>query len=193
VRLVCPSCGAIASAEAWANDAAWRQCLQVALELPSAVQQRTLPYIGLFRPAPSPRAGEGGVRGKGLSSARALRLIKDLRDLVVRGSIQWAGGEERPAGSMLWAEALDAVLARRPTALENHNYLRRVAWEMAKGGAARVETRRELDRQAKSGARAPSPQPSPARGDVETEGEQPATPEQLEAVKATLRGFLAKE
>jgi hypothetical protein len=205
MRLRCPSCGAIASADTWANDSACRQCLQVGFELPSAVQQRVLQYLGLFR------------KGKcGLPWTRALRLFKDLRDLVARGTVQWDGGEERPASPMLWADALDAVLARRPHALENHNYLRRVAWEMAKGGAARTETRRELDRQAKSGAHAQLPvipaqagiqegslDPGLRRGDDRSRdgdrgggddhGEQRATREQIAAVKQALKGFLAKE
>ncbi len=132
MRLICPGCGAMASAEAWGNDAAARQFIDGLTRLSGPVQLRVLPYLGLFRQG-----------GRGLTWSRAQKLLDGLAQLTLTGMVQWEGGEERPAPPMLWAEALDAVLARRPKALTNHNYLRHVAWEMAVGAAGQVERERE--------------------------------------------------
>ncbi len=133
MRLICPSCGACHSLEAWRNDPAWRQFAEALVKLPGPVQSRVLPYLGLFR------KGE-----RGLTAMRALKILDELVNLVKPGTIRWEGGEERPAPPTLWAEALDVVLDRRPQALKNHNYLRHVAWEMARGLAAKIERDREM-------------------------------------------------
>ncbi len=132
MRLVCPSCGAVHSLEAWRNEPAWRQFAEALVKLPGPVQSRTLPYLALFR------RGE-----RGLTAVRALKILDELVGLVALGTIRWEGGEERPAPPQLWAEALDAVLERRPQGLKNHNYLRHVAWETARGLAAKIERDRE--------------------------------------------------
>ena len=49
MRLICPSCGAIASAEAWQNDSHCRYFYEALVQLPPPVLSRTLPYLGLFR------------------------------------------------------------------------------------------------------------------------------------------------
>lgn len=144
MRLTCPCCGASASIEAWMNDTAWRQFAECLVrEVPSMLQVRVLPYLGLFRALP--RAG-GGVT-HGLSPTRALRILKDLAALVGKSTIRWKHGEERPASVQLWAAALDATLAARPTELTDHHYLVSVAYDMARGGAVAAEHRRETDRQ----------------------------------------------
>jgi hypothetical protein len=132
MRLVCPSCGAIASLEAWSNDAAWRKFAELLVKLPGTVQERALPYLGLFRQG-----------DRGLTPRRAVKLIGDLMALVDPGTVHWDGGETRPASAALWAAALDATLARRPQGLTNHNYLRHVAWEMARNESASRESTKE--------------------------------------------------
>lgn len=128
MRLICPSCGAEASLEAWQNDATFRQLVDVISKLPGPVASRTPAYLGLFR------------RGKrGLTWQRALRIASDLLDLVGPGTVHWDNEEERPAPAQHWAAALDIVLARRPTALEDHNYLRKICWQEARGLAAEAE------------------------------------------------------
>ncbi len=132
MKLTCPACGAVASAEAWVNDASCRQFMDELTRLPGPVQVRTLPYIALFRKSK-----------RGLSWPRALRIIKTLSELVHEGTVQWDGGELRPAPPYLWAEAMDRTIDRSPKALENHNYLRKIAWEMAEKLAAKAERERE--------------------------------------------------
>lgn len=188
MRLICPSCGAIASAEAWENDAAARQALDVVTRLPGVVQSRVLPYLGLFRQG-----------GRGLTWTRALRLLQQLQDMVESGTVRWEGGELRPCPPTVWAAALDAVLARRPKGLKNHNYLRHVAWEMAAGQAAREERAAERHRlgrahvpESTEGAdRPPGRQDAgvlPA-GTPECEEDRPATEEERRAVLEMLKAF----
>jgi hypothetical protein len=135
MRLICPSCGAVASAEAWMNDSIIRNFFEAALKLPSAVQIRTLHYLGLFR------QGE-----KALPWRRALTLVRSLKDLTEPDTVHWQGGEERPVTSEIWGRAMEATLASGPKGLKNHNYLRHVAWEMAAELAAKAETDREAAR-----------------------------------------------
>lgn len=165
MRLVCPACGAAASAEAWGNDAATRRFMEALTRLPAPVQARALPYLGLFR------RGE-----KGLAWPRAERLLASLLELVSPGRVRWEGGEDRPAPPDLWAKALDAVLDRRPQGLSNHNYLRHVAWEMASELAAREERRREAEK-----AWRPTPP-----------GADPPSEEDLVDIRGMMKDFLGK-
>lgn len=158
MRLICPSCGAIASAEAWQNETTVRQFLGVLEKLPGVVRDRALPYLGLFRSG----------RKTGLSWPRALRVLSGLVDLVEPGTVHWDGGETRPCPPAVWAAALDALLARRPTDLENHNYLRRVAWDKAEQLASLEERSKEY---ASSHRQHADPGP-------ETVNDAPMTPEQ---------------
>ncbi|MHB8772982.1 MAG: hypothetical protein ACYC7J_18460 [Syntrophales bacterium] len=135
MRLVCPSCGAVASGEAWMNDSIIRNFFETAMKLPSPVQTRMLHYLGLFRQG-----------GKALPWRRALTLARSLRDLTEQETVHWQGGETRPATADLWGRAMEATLASGPKGLKNHNYLRHVAWEMAAELAARAEEDREKAR-----------------------------------------------
>lgn len=128
MRLVCPACGATASIEAWQNDVVIRQFEAKFMGLPAIVQPRVTPYLGLFR------------RGdQGLAWRVALKHLTALADLIALKRVSWERSESRPAPPELWAEALDAVLARSPRGLTNHNYLRHTAYDLAATLAAREE------------------------------------------------------
>lgn len=139
MRLICPSCGAIASAESWQNDATVRNFLEAIIKLPSAVQIRTLHYLALFRQG-----------NKALPWRRALNLAKSLRDLTDQEVVHWQGGETRPVTVEIWGRAMEATIASGPKGLKNHNYLRHVAWEMAADLAAKTEEDREAKRRKRS-------------------------------------------
>ena len=126
--MVCPSCGASASLEAWLNDRDWRDLVALIPRVPAQLQVRAISYLGLFR---------SGSRS--LKPAKACKVLVGLLDLVEPGTVHWDRSETRPAPLELWAQALDAVIDRRPTALSNHNYLKHTAWEMAAGLAAKAE------------------------------------------------------
>lgn len=136
MRLTCPACGAAASLECWMNDATVRQVIDVVAKLPGGVAARTPAYLGLFR------RGE-----RGLSWPRALKIVVSLQALVSAGTVHWEGSEERPAPPLLWAESIDRLLAQRPEALTDHNYLRKIAWTNAKPLAVQAERDSERGRE----------------------------------------------
>ena len=136
MRLVCPSCGATASAEAWTNDAAVRYALEALVQLPAPVLLQALPYLGLFR------KGKNALPWK-----RAQILIRSLKELVTTGTVHVQGGETRPCSAAIWGAAMEATIDARPKGLKNHNYLRQVAWDKAAELASTVENNREAARQ----------------------------------------------
>lgn len=158
MRLICPSCGAIASAEAWMNDSIIRNFFETALRLPSPVQIRTLHYLGLFRQ---------GTRA--LPWRRALTLAKSLRDLTEQETVHWQGGETRPVTPEIWGTAMEATLASNPKGLRNHNYLRKCAYDLAAELAARAEADREAARKRRTREvdEAPAPLSETARQAIE--------------------------
>ena len=99
--------------------------------------------------------------------------------MIDAGSVQWDGREARPAPPQLWAQAMNAVLERRPTALNNHNYLRHVAWQLAEGLAARTERDRAVRRESMSDLRV----------DVSPEVSEEERAEVLRRLKEFSKGF----
>jgi len=137
MRLTCPGCGLVASAEAWANDAACREAFAEIVNLPPAVAKVALPYMSLFRPAKT-----------ALTWTKAHRLLKELRGLVEAGHVQVSGKVARPCSPQMWAMAIEEMLARRDRldrSLPNHNYLRQVAHGLADRADSQAETRRNQD------------------------------------------------
>jgi len=154
MRLVCPSCGATHSAEAWVNDSAVRYSFEALIKLPSPVLQQCLPYLGLFRQ---------GTRA--LPWRRALVIIRSLHDLVEPRTVHWQGGETRPCTPEIWAKAMESTIAAGPKGLKNHNYLRKIAWEQAAELATKAEADREAARQRRRDEddEGPAPMPESAR------------------------------
>jgi len=136
MKLICPACGATASAEAWTNDAAVRYALEALVQLPAPVLLQSLPYLGLFR------KGTNALPWK-----RAQILIRSLKELVTTGNVHVQGGETRPCSVAIWGAAMEATIDARPKGLKNHNYLRQVAWDKAAELAGKVEVDREAARQ----------------------------------------------
>lgn len=123
MKMVCPSCGAVHSAEAWQNDADARQCLRIIGELPHDVSRRALPYLALFRP----------LSGRGLAWSKALRVLSELQEHVSRSYVQWENKVARPNSAQAWGEAMERVIARPPKKLplSSHGYLRSIAYDIA--------------------------------------------------------------
>ena len=133
MKLTCPCCGAVASAEAWQNDLEARAVLAAAIKLDEPIPRQLLPYLGLFRPAE-----------RSLSWKRTARLIQELSGLVATGYVQVQGKPARPCPPQVWALAMEQMTERgmaisRP--MGNHNYLRKVAWQLADKLDADIEAR----------------------------------------------------
>lgn len=151
MKLICPACGAQASVEAWKNDTDCRAAMAAVIELPPAVQQRAFAYVGLFR----------SLSGRGITWAKALKVLRELVEMVKPGTVQWEGWEERPAPPSLWAKAMDQTLLKVTPPLQNHNYLRRTTWSMAEQLAGQSERQREDDLRRRAPAPAVPALPAP--------------------------------
>ena len=132
MKLTCPACGAVASAEAWENDMVIREAFLVITSLPHPIPRVLLSYLSLFRP---------GQRALGWK--KALRLTREISSLVAAGHVQVKGKVARPCPPHLWAQAMEQMAERRVSLslpLKNHNYLRQVAYHIADREDAARET-----------------------------------------------------
>lgn len=171
MKLVCPACGATASRECWENDAAARQFEGLIVTLHPLIQPHVTRYIGMFRKG-----------DRGLAWKRALRLLGEVKAMIDAGTIQWDGGETRPAPVTLWAEVMEGMLDRGLKELDNHNYLRKVVWDKARGQAARAEAATEERR--RHAIREP---------EKVSEEESAQVKDMFQAFKSDPRAFLEKE
>ncbi len=132
MRLICPACGAIASAETWLNDGVCREVLARITGLPAPLPKVALGYLGLFRP------GERGLTWK-----KALQLADEITALVAVGYVSVAGKVDRDCGPVIWAQAMEQMIEQRGRLrlpMKNHNYLRQIAWEIADSEDRRNES-----------------------------------------------------
>jgi hypothetical protein len=133
--LTCPACGATASAPAWEIDMDARTTLQALIQLPRPVAKQALSYLGLFRPAK-----------RALSWRKAGKIINDLAVLVNTGYVEVQGKPARPCPPHLWGQGMEQMAGRtdldRPMA--NHNYLKKIVWQLADQADAGVESRRRV-------------------------------------------------
>lgn len=123
MKLVCPACGAIASAEIWLNDALCRDAFAAVAGLPAPLPKTVLGYLGLFRPSQT-----------GLTWKKSLRLATEISALTACGYVSVQGRVDRPCPPRVWAQAMEQMVERRQALslpLKNHNYLRQVAWQIA--------------------------------------------------------------
>lgn len=134
MKLVCPSCGLTASAEAWENDAVAREVLVAVAALPAPVPAVALRYLALFRPDK-----------QALRWQKAGKIVSDLAKSVQISHVQVQGKVARPCPPRIWAAAMEQMVERRESIrrpLPNHNYLKQVAWQLADEEDARCEATR---------------------------------------------------
>jgi len=135
MRLVCPSCGAIHSAEAFVNDEQARRFLDLLVGMDASIQRALLHYIAFFRPE----------SGKGLRWTRAVNLLEELKKLIEAEYIEWDKKKPIKNNVRYWALALDKMIDSPPKRLplKNHNYLRVIAYEIAEEEDRGLEEERE--------------------------------------------------
>jgi hypothetical protein len=158
-------------------------------ELPAEVQPWMDEYLHLFAPE---------LKKMGL--ARATRIVAELLEMVRSGTVQIQGEAARPAPVGVWTVALRKTIAgvrRKGGRLENHNYLRKVAFAEAGPGAVKAEldlyeehrSRSRSPAQAEGGrqqvsARKPfSPLPKELREDAVNEEERTEVVEMLRSFR----------
>lgn len=131
MKLICPSCGAIASSDAWSNDETCRAALALIAGLPSPLPKVVLGYLSLFRPGKT-----------GLTWKKALRLAEEISGLATCGYVSAPGKVDRPCPARIWGQAMEQMTEKRSSLtlpLKNHNYLRQVAWQLADQEDAKTE------------------------------------------------------
>ena len=160
MRLICPSCGAVHSIDAWLNDELARKCLVQAAELPGPVLSRLWGYLALFRP---------GARG--LRWGRVQRLLADLSGLIRAGYIQHARRVARPAGPEIWGQAMERMIDHPPCKLplKNHNYLRAIVYDLADAADRTAEVARNAAERSGNAVTPRAPAQNTARFSVSPE------------------------
>jgi len=111
-----------------------------------------------------------------------VKLAGELRDLVAAGHVQWDTGVARPCPPRIWHDAIQTMLGRAGLRLplENHNYLRRIAYDLADRQDRAAETARNRAERDGSARRSD-------RSDRSDPSDQPATvlsPEQVREMAA---------
>ncbi len=132
MKLACPSCAAIASADAWLNDVNCRETLLVACRLPAPLPRIVLSYLSLFRPGK-----------QSLTWKKALRLALEVEAFAAKGFVSVQGRIDRDCPARIWAQAMEQMVERRvglTLPLPNHTYLSKVAYDLAEQTNRRTET-----------------------------------------------------
>lgn len=141
MRATCPDCGASGHVSAFMADDDGKRLAAALLELPAEVQRPALGYLSLFKPPKN-----------ALSSARALRIVQQLQQLVAARTVcrDERSNMARVATPAMWAEGIEQMLAQRGSLalpLPSHGYLRAVVFGLADQADARAERALEQQRQ----------------------------------------------
>lgn len=166
MNLICPSCGARHSAEAWENDRHARECVMAVAGLPRPVAGLALRYLAFFRP-----------RKRALSWARAGKLLGEVKALLEKERVSWNHAPARPNAVRAWAEAMERMIAHPPRQLPlgNHRYLTSVAYGILDEMDKESERRHVERERSGSGIRRKT---GPPVKDLE-----PITPDEMRAIR----------
>ncbi|GEM_PF-2727561 len=123
MRLKCPACRTLAGADSWAAEVDVEAVMKIGFDLPSEVSRRMLAYLALFRP----------VSGRPMAWSTTRTHAEVLQELVGYGIIEWDKRAPRPNNITAWANAMEKMIQNPPRhlPLKNHNYLRKMAYEIA--------------------------------------------------------------
>ncbi len=110
-------------------------------DLPPQLARAAVGYLALFKPPKTE-----------LRTTRATKLIAELATLVAAGTITRDDRSDlrRPASVAVWIAGIEQLLASPPSGLPlpNHNYLRKVVYDLADGADATAERQREASMRA---------------------------------------------
>jgi hypothetical protein len=123
MKLICPGCGVVASAETWSNDELCRETLLVISRLSAPLPKAVLGYLSLFRPGK-----------QALTWKKALRLAGEIEQLVATGYVHVQGKVDRTCPPSMWARAMEQMVEQRGALrlpMASHNYLAKIAWDLA--------------------------------------------------------------
>jgi hypothetical protein len=150
MNLTCPCCSVEFPIEAGFNDADGKRLAVLFAEMEPDLGRAAIGYLRLFKP---PKTA--------LRIARAIKIVQQLVELVSRGSVcrDERGDVRRPATPAVWSQAIEQMLQGKQKLvlpIENHNYLRAIAFAIADSIDAKAEQNREQERRSVR-TRAPEP------------------------------------
>jgi hypothetical protein len=128
ITTVCTGCGLRQPIEAGLVEDDAKRLAAVLADMEPALARAALAYLRLFKPAKSE-----------LRIVRAAKILRDLQDLVATGTVcrDERSGERKAAPVAAWVAGIEKMLAAPPSdQIENHNYLRKVVWNVADDIAA---------------------------------------------------------
>lgn len=139
MHLTCPSCHDRFPIAAGFLDDDGKRLAALLADMEPVLGRAVIGYLRLFKPA-----------RQGLRIARAVKLVRDLNELVRVGSVcrDERGGVRRPATPAMWAEGIEQMLAESAgltLPLTNHRYLRAIVYGLADKADADRERQREAD------------------------------------------------
>lgn len=160
MKTACPACGAIYSIDSLIEHDGARALVAEFAALSGPLAGALLRYLGMFRP---PK--------RALSWDRAARLLAELAPMIREARVE-RRGRTYPAPRDAWIAAIEHMLDHRDRLtlpLKSHGYLIEVLIGAIEQAEARKEARQEdrlAGRTVVGGAAvAPSPQPSPIKGE----------------------------
>lgn len=185
MRVTCPDCGASGHVSAFMADDDGKRLAAALLELPAEVQRPALGYLSLFKPPKN-----------ALSSARALRIVQQLQQLVAAGTVSRDERTNlvRTATTAMWAEGIEQTLSQRGSLtlpLAGHGYLRTVVFGLADQADARAE--RAVEQQRQAGQHRKAEQAKPQMTATERYDNQVAWLRQRLSIKAISREEFDRE
>lgn len=127
MRAICPLCGAYGPLEIFLVEDEARQAALAVHGLPGTLPRLIWAYLGLWR-----KPGASKV----MTWRRVGKVLRELTDLAMADEVQWKGGRVVPNSAEFWVQGITLMLDKdaagkleRP--IENNNYLRAVAYELA--------------------------------------------------------------
>ncbi len=190
MQVTCPCCLERFPVEAGFIDGEGKQLAAMFAAMEPALGRSVVAYLRLFKPART-----------GLRTARAIRLVEDLLDLVGPGTVcrDERSGLRRPASAAVWAAGIEQLLAtsgKLALPLQNHHYLRAVVFGLAEQADAAAERTKEAALRAGIRASTPSTRETPLQpqlkwleNQLRTGATDQATyDDQVQAARITLGG-----
>jgi hypothetical protein len=120
----CQTCGTIAPIEWFLSETDHRQVEGILVEIPREIGGLIWHYLALFKPE----------SGKAMQIKKAARLLSEIKQLTTKGHVQYEKKVARPCPPRIWALAIEQMIERRShlsLPMPNHNYLIKIAWDLA--------------------------------------------------------------
>jgi hypothetical protein len=163
MQLCCPVCATEFPLEAGVADIDAKRLAAALAELEPSLARALFGYLRLHKPAKT-----------ALRTARALKLLREVLDLVEAGEVR-RDHQVKPATATMWAAGMEHMAATRDKLrlpLSGHGYLAEVVAGLAEQALADAEKRAEEDRRRGPSRRASQPGASDPVADAQAYAHQ---------------------